>query len=158
VRQGGYHIFSRQSAHKCRRNCRPYASAGRPLPSGRFLLIISTRGWIDPRAIGRLEGLGELKNAVTSSGIETATFQLVAWCLNQLRYGVLSNSAEYSIYLQNRPYLQTFRRCLLIIVTNATVKRREILCVCVCVCVCVRVCMEETLHFKGNTFSVFEGS
>jgi hypothetical protein len=36
----------------------------------------------------RLEGLRQLKNSMTSSGIEPATFQLVAYCLNQLRYSV----------------------------------------------------------------------
>jgi hypothetical protein len=30
------------------------------------------------KVAGRLEGLGELKNPMTSLGIETATFQLVA--------------------------------------------------------------------------------
>jgi hypothetical protein len=34
----------------------------------------------------RLERLSQWKNPVTTSGIETATFQLVAQCLNQLRY------------------------------------------------------------------------
>jgi hypothetical protein len=38
----------------------------------------------------RLEGLGQLKNPMTSSGIEPATFQLVTQCLNQLRYRVPS--------------------------------------------------------------------
>jgi hypothetical protein len=37
-------------------------------------------------AIVRLEGLGQLKNPVTSSGIEPTTFRLEAQCLNQLRY------------------------------------------------------------------------
>jgi hypothetical protein len=32
----------------------------------------------------RLEGLGQLKNPMTSSGIEPATFQLVAYCLVDL--------------------------------------------------------------------------
>jgi hypothetical protein len=36
----------------------------------------------------RLEGLGQLKNPVTSLGIDPVTFRLVAQCLNQLRYRV----------------------------------------------------------------------
>jgi hypothetical protein len=52
--------------------------AGRPLPPGRFLVLISVTGFVDPRAIVRLEGIGKLKNPMTSSGIEPAIFQLVA--------------------------------------------------------------------------------
>jgi hypothetical protein len=36
----------------------------------------------------QLEGSGELKNPMIPSGIERATFRLVAQCLNQLRYRV----------------------------------------------------------------------
>jgi hypothetical protein len=36
-----------------------------------------------------LEGLGQLKNPMTSSGIEPATFWLVTQCLNQVHYRVL---------------------------------------------------------------------
>jgi hypothetical protein len=49
-----------------------------PFAPGRFLILISLRGWVDPRAIVWLVGLGQLKNPMTSSGIELATFQLVA--------------------------------------------------------------------------------
>jgi hypothetical protein len=35
-----------------------------------------------------LEGLGKLKKFKTSSGIEPATFWLVAYCVNHLRYPV----------------------------------------------------------------------
>jgi hypothetical protein len=60
--------------------------AGRLYPPGRFLILISVRGWVDLRTIVRLEGLDRLKNLMTSNGIEPATFRLIAQCLNQLRY------------------------------------------------------------------------
>jgi hypothetical protein len=68
--------------------------AGRYLP-GRFLVLISVRDWVDPGAIVRLEGLGQLKNPMTSSGIEPAASRLVAYCLNQLRYRVPPFSKQY---------------------------------------------------------------
>jgi hypothetical protein len=45
---------------------------------GRFLVLISVSGSVDTKAIVQLEGLGKLKKYHTSSGIEPATFQLVA--------------------------------------------------------------------------------
>jgi hypothetical protein len=51
---------------------------GRSLPPGRFLILVSLKGSVDPRATVRLEGLGQLKNTMTS-GIEPATFRLVAY-------------------------------------------------------------------------------
>jgi hypothetical protein len=56
--------------------CQVYALAALYSP-GRSLVLISVRGSVDSRAMMRLEGLGQLKNPVTSSGIEPATFWLV---------------------------------------------------------------------------------
>jgi hypothetical protein len=43
--------------------------AGLPLPSGKFLVIISVRGRVDCRAVVRLEGIGQLRNPMISLGI-----------------------------------------------------------------------------------------
>jgi hypothetical protein len=49
---------------------------GRFLPLGKFLVLIFVRGWVDPRAIVRLEGLGKLK-IPPYPGLEPATFRIV---------------------------------------------------------------------------------
>jgi hypothetical protein len=68
--------FSRQSAHRWWWGCQPYVPVALYTPGG-FLVLISVKGWVGPRAIMQLEGLGQLKNPVTSLGIKPATFQLV---------------------------------------------------------------------------------
>jgi hypothetical protein len=53
-----------------------------PLPPVMFLVLICTRGWVNPRAMVRSEGNISLKNPVTPPGIDPRTVQLVAQHLN----------------------------------------------------------------------------
>jgi hypothetical protein len=52
----------------------------------------------------RLEGVGQLKNPITSSGIEPATFRLVAYCLNHLRYRV--SPSAHVLFLNHKDYAE----------------------------------------------------
>ena len=57
---------------------------GRLYPQGRFLVLISVRGWVDSRVPVRPKRLSQWKIPMTPSGIQSATFRPVKQCLNDL--------------------------------------------------------------------------
>ena len=67
--------------------CQPYAQVAF-IPREIFLMNIYIRGWVDLRAIVRLEGLCQRKMPMTPSEIEAANFRLVTQCLKQQRHRV----------------------------------------------------------------------
>ena len=75
-------LGSQISWHSACEGCEVSVTHRPPLPPGMFLVLIFTRGWVDPRAMVWSEGNMSLKNPVTPPGIDAGTVRLVVQHLN----------------------------------------------------------------------------
>jgi len=95
--------ISRHSAHEGGKVVSPTHRP--PLPSQEiFLVLISVRGCVNPRAIVRPEGLCQWKIPITPWGIEPATFRLVAHRLNEMRNRLRPKQVGRVCEYNARPY------------------------------------------------------
>jgi hypothetical protein len=90
-------ILCSQSAHRWRLGCQFYAPAHLYTQKD-ILVLISVKRLSKPQGLVRLERLGKLKNSMTSSRLKPATFRLVAYRLNQLRYRIPRERGNTSLF------------------------------------------------------------
>jgi hypothetical protein len=86
-----------------------------PPPPPRFLVLISVGGWVNQRAIVRLEGLGKFKKNNDLIGIDPATFWLIAYCPNQLCYHLHRHPAKMhsGLYISHTSEMAFFATLIL---------------------------------------------
>jgi len=92
--------ISRQSAHEGGKLLMPMHWPTVP-PQKIFLVLISVRGWGDPKAIAWPEWLCQWKIQMTLLGIEATTFRLAAQCLDQLCHCMPLLNMKYKIAIQS---------------------------------------------------------
>jgi hypothetical protein len=85
-RRRGFYVFYTVGSHLAIRLSALCANSC--FPAGIFLVLISVIGYVDLRAIMKLEGLDQSNYDIASLGIKHATFRLVAQCQNKLCYRV----------------------------------------------------------------------
>jgi hypothetical protein len=102
--------ISRHLAHEGGKFVRPMHWPPVPLQKI-FLVLISVRGWVHPKAIVWPEGLYQEKIPLTLAGNNAAISQLAAQCLNQLCHCMPLLNMKYKTIIQS--YLHKNKRTII---------------------------------------------
>jgi hypothetical protein len=121
---------------------------GRPLRPGRFLVLISVTAWVDPKAIVRMEGFGQLnksndignrtRNTVWRSDFSTLPQHkphLHLWCTKSLQIR-LNNSVCTSSSTSWRPRVHVVSEKKVVLLWESYTTHKYTLWMEFCVCEC----------------------